>query len=64
MRADSFKPCNMKAILKKTSNGEFRFNLIALNGEKIATSETYTRKAKALKTLRTYFVLSEIIDKT
>lgn len=54
----------MKAILSKTKNKQFRFNLTGLNGEKIATSETYTRKAKALQTLRTYFVLAEIVDKT
>jgi len=54
----------MKAILKKTSNGQFRFNLIGTNGEKIATSETYTRKAKALQTLNKYFFVFEIVDKT
>ncbi|GAA3441159.1 YegP family protein [Planomonospora venezuelensis] len=34
--------------LKKTSAG-FRFNLVAGNGEIIATSESYTSKAGALK---------------
>ncbi|WP_433259589.1 YegP family protein (plasmid) [Streptosporangium sp. CA-135522] len=35
-------------VLKKTSAG-FRFNLVAGNGEIIATSESYTTKASALK---------------
>ncbi|GGS67170.1 UPF0339 protein [Planobispora rosea] len=35
-------------VVKKTSAG-FRFNLVAGNGEIIATSESYTTKAGALK---------------
>ncbi|MEV0583626.1 DUF1508 domain-containing protein [Nonomuraea sp. NPDC050310] len=35
-------------VLKKTSAG-FRFNLVAGNGEIIATSESYKTKAGALK---------------
>lgn len=54
----------MKAILRKTRNKQFRFNLIGRNGEKIATSETYTRKAKAVQTILQYFGVSEIVDKT
>ena len=38
-----------KFVVKKTSSGQFRFNLKAGNGEVIATSETYTTKAAALK---------------
>lgn len=53
-----------KAILKKTRNGQFRFNLIGLNNEPIATSETYTRKAKAVKTLNVYFQSFILTDKT
>ncbi|WP_188193732.1 YegP family protein [Nonomuraea sp. SYSU D8015] len=34
-------------VLKKTSSG-YRFNLVAANGEIIATSESYTTKASAL----------------
>lgn len=41
----------MKFVLKKTSNDQFRFNLIAGNGQVVATSETYTRKASALQTI-------------
>jgi uncharacterized protein YegP (UPF0339 family) len=35
--------------VKKTSNGQSRFNLVASNGQVIATSESYTRKTSALE---------------
>lgn len=41
----------MKFVMKKTSNNQFRFNLVASNGQIVATSETYTRKASALDTI-------------
>jgi uncharacterized protein YegP (UPF0339 family) len=41
----------MKFVVKKTSSGQFRFNLVAGNGQTVATSETYTRKASALETI-------------
>jgi uncharacterized protein YegP (UPF0339 family) len=41
----------MKFVVKKTSNGQFRFNLVASNGQIVATSETYTRKTSALETI-------------
>jgi uncharacterized protein len=41
----------MKFELKKSSNGQFRFNLIASNGQIVATSETYERKQSALDTI-------------
>jgi uncharacterized protein YegP (UPF0339 family) len=41
----------MKFVVKKTSNGQFRFNLVASNGQVVATSESYTRKASALETI-------------
>ena len=41
----------MKYVVKKTSNGQFRFNMVASNGQTVATSETYTRKAAALDTI-------------
>lgn len=37
-----------KFELKKTSNGQFRFNLKASNGQVIATSESYKTRAAAL----------------
>jgi len=41
----------MRFVVKKTSNGQFRFNVVASNGQVVATSETYTRKASALDTI-------------
>jgi uncharacterized protein YegP (UPF0339 family) len=41
----------MKFVLKRTSNDQFRFNLVASNGQTVATSETYTRKSSALDTI-------------
>ena len=37
-----------KFVLKKGSSGKFHFNLLAGNGQVIATSETYESKASAL----------------
>jgi uncharacterized protein YegP (UPF0339 family) len=37
-----------KFEIKKTSNGQFRFNLKATNGQIIATSESYKTKAACL----------------
>jgi uncharacterized protein YegP (UPF0339 family) len=42
----------MKFVVKKTSNDQFRFNIVAGNGQVVATSETYTRKAAAMDTIR------------
>ena len=41
----------MKFVIVKTSNGQFRFTLVASNGQVVATSESYTRKASALETI-------------
>jgi uncharacterized protein len=41
----------VKFVVKKTSNGEFRFNLVASNGQVVATSESYKQKASALNTI-------------
>jgi uncharacterized protein YegP (UPF0339 family) len=41
----------MKFVLKKTSNDQFRFNVVASNGQVVATSESYMRKASALQTI-------------
>jgi uncharacterized protein YegP (UPF0339 family) len=35
-------------VLKKSSNGKYHFNLVATNGQVIASSEMYERKASAL----------------
>jgi uncharacterized protein len=37
-----------KFVLKKGSGGKYHFNLVATNGQVIATSETYERKHSAL----------------
>jgi uncharacterized protein len=41
----------MKFVVKKASNGQYRFNLVASNGQVVATSETYARKQSALDTI-------------
>jgi uncharacterized protein YegP (UPF0339 family) len=38
-----------KFVLKKGSTGKFRFNLVATNGQVIATSEAYESKASAIR---------------
>ncbi len=40
-----------KFVVKKDAKGHFRFNLVANNGEIIATSESYKAKPKAMKTI-------------
>ena len=37
-----------KFVLKKGSSGKFHFNLLAGNGQVIATSETYESKQSAM----------------
>lgn len=57
-----------KAIIKTVSHGklkgQYRFILIAANGEPIATSETYTQKHNVIELLATHFAEFEIVDKT
>ena len=38
-----------KFVLKQGSTGKYRFNLVATNGQVIATSAAYESKARALK---------------
>ena len=38
-----------KFVLKMGSTDKFRFNLVATNGQVIATSEAYESKASAIK---------------
>lgn len=58
----------MKAIIKRVSHGkrkgEFRFVLVAENGEIIATSETYTQKHNVISLLETHFSNFTIVDKS
>ena len=42
----------MRFVIKKSSNGQFRFNIVASNGQVLATSEMYTRKQSALDTVK------------
>jgi uncharacterized protein YegP (UPF0339 family) len=37
-----------KFVLKKGSSGKYHFNLVAANGQVIATSEAYERRQSAL----------------
>ena len=41
----------MKFVVKKSSSGQFRFNLVASNGQVVATSESYQQKKSALDTI-------------
>jgi uncharacterized protein YegP (UPF0339 family) len=41
----------VKFQIKKTSNNQYRFNVIASNGQVLATSETYVQKGSALSAI-------------
>lgn len=41
----------MKFQIKRTSNNQFRFNIVASNGQVLATSETYVQKASAVSAI-------------
>ena len=56
-----------KFVLKKGSSGKFHFNLVAGNGQVIATSESYESKAAALngiKSVQTNAPGDEVDDQT
>ncbi len=56
-----------KFVLKKGSSGKFHFNLVAGNGQVIATSETYESKAAALngiKSVQTNAPDAQVDDQT
>ncbi len=56
-----------KFVLKKGSSGKFHFNLVAGNGQVIATSEAYESKSSALngiKSVQTNAPSAEIDDQT
>jgi uncharacterized protein len=47
-RADQGGSMAGKFVVKKGASGKYHFNLLAANGQVIATSETYERKQSAL----------------
>jgi uncharacterized protein len=56
-----------KFVIKKTSDGQYRFNLKAGNGEIIATSESYTTKAAAengIASVRANAADATVVDET
>jgi uncharacterized protein YegP (UPF0339 family) len=56
-----------KFVLRKGSSGKFHFNLVASNGQVIATSEAYESKASALNgiaSVKTNAPTAEISDQT
>jgi uncharacterized protein YegP (UPF0339 family) len=56
-----------KFVLKKGSTGNFRFNLVAANGQVIAKSEAYETKASAIngiESVRRNVPTAEIDDQT
>jgi uncharacterized protein YegP (UPF0339 family) len=56
-----------KFEIKKDKAGKFRFNLIAANGEIIASSEAYESKEackNGIQSVKTNAPTAEIVDKT
>lgn len=56
-----------KFVLKKGKNGGFHFNLVASNGQVIATSEHYESKASALngiKSVQNNAPTATVVDET
>jgi uncharacterized protein YegP (UPF0339 family) len=56
-----------KFVLKKGASGKFHFNLLAANGQVIATSETYESKESALngiKSVQTNAPGATVVDET
>ena len=56
-----------KFVLKKGTTGKYHFNLVAGNGQVIATSESYERKDAALngiQSVKTNAPTAEIDDQT
>ena len=52
-----------KFVIKKRSNGEFQFNLKAINGEIILNSEGYTTKANCNNGIESVRTNSQIDDR-
>ncbi len=56
-----------KFVVKKGFTGRFRFNLVASNGEVIATSQNYKSKASAMngvEAVRKAAAVAEVHDQT
>jgi uncharacterized protein YegP (UPF0339 family) len=56
-----------KSVLKKGSTGKYHFNLVASNGQVIATSEAYESKAAAvngIESVKKNAPTAEIDDQT
>ena len=56
-----------KFVIKKDKRGEFRFNLVASNGEVIATSEGYKAKAGAMngiESVKKNAPVANVVDET
>lgn len=56
-----------KFTLKKGNTGKYHFNLVATNGQVIATSESYESKAAALKgieSVRKNAAEAQLVDET
>ncbi len=56
-----------KFVLKKGDSGKYHFNLVAGNGQVIATSQTYERKHSALEgieSVRTNAPDASVADET
>jgi uncharacterized protein YegP (UPF0339 family) len=56
-----------KFVVRKSSTGRFRFDLIGTNGRVLATSHTYESRAAALRAIesvRRQAVKAEIVDRS
>jgi uncharacterized protein YegP (UPF0339 family) len=56
-----------KYVIRTDRAGEFRFDLVAANGEVIATSEGYSTKASAIagiESVRSNGEAAEVVDQT
>jgi uncharacterized protein YegP (UPF0339 family) len=56
-----------KFVIKKSSNGQYKFDLKVGNGEIIASSELYTTKASAqngIASVKTNAAGADVVDET
>jgi len=57
----------MRFVVRKASNAQYYFNIVAGNNEVVATSETYHQKASALSTIQSIKGSAggaEVVDQT